>query len=81
MSNRLSIGHQKICGRVSMEMILRRYGISENEYHGTILDFVAEKEKVNIHQAAAKICEWFCLPRRYAGKVIFPLHKATKPSS
>jgi DNA primase len=35
---------------------------SECKHGGNVLDFVAKKEDVSIHDAAIKVCEWFNIP-------------------
>src|ERR1051326_3886666 len=35
---------------------------SECKHGGNVLDFIAKKEDVSIHEAAIKACEWFNIP-------------------
>src|ERR1051326_7828354 len=35
---------------------------SECKHGGNVLDFIAKKEDISIHDAALKACEWFTIP-------------------
>src|SRR5260221_6959222 len=35
---------------------------SECKHGGNVLDFIAKKEDISIHDAALKACEWFSIP-------------------